>query len=73
VKPLEDFHEVTTDSAADAAVHNFDDLFIDRLSKNFFVNSNLAKFIFDDGEFHAMGRVIEDMVQKGCLTRPQET
>jgi hypothetical protein len=51
----------------------FDDLFIDRLGQNFLVNSNLAKLIFDDGEFHAMGLVIEDMVKKGCLTGPQET
>ena len=73
MKPLESLHEVTTDSAADAAVHNFDDFFVYRFGKNFLVNSNLAKLIFDDGEFHAMGLVIEDMVKKGRLTRPQET
>ena len=63
MKPLESLHEVTADSAADAAVHNFDDLFVDRLGQNFVVNSNLAKLIFDYGKFHAMGLVIEDMVK----------
>ena len=69
VELLERLHEVSTDGAADAAVHDLDDLLVDVLGQNFLVDADVAKLIFDDGEFHPMSLVVENVVEQSGLAR----
>ena len=69
VELLERLHEVSADGAADAAVHDLDDLLVDVFGENFLVNADVAKFILDDSEFHPMSLIVEDMVQECGLAR----
>jgi len=73
VKPLERLHEISANSAADATIHHLDDLLVDGLGKDLFVNANLSEFILDDGEFHAVGGVIEDVVEQRRFASSEET
>jgi hypothetical protein len=67
VKPLECLHKITSNGAADASVHHLNYLLIDRFGDDLVVNADFSKFILDDGEFHAMGSVVEDVVEEGGL------
>ena len=69
VELLERLHEVSTDGAADTAVHDLDDLLVDVLRQNFLVDSDVSKLVFDDGEFHPMSLVVENVVEQSGLAR----
>ena len=69
VELLERLHEVSTDGAADAAVHDLDDLLVDVLGQNFLVDTDVSKLVFDDGEFHPMSLVVENVVEQSGLAR----
>jgi len=66
-------HQISTDGAADAAVHHLDHLFfaISRLENDGIVDTDLSEFVLDDGKFHAMHRS-KDVVQKRRLSRAKE-
>lgn len=69
VELLERLDEVPTDGAADAAVHDFDDLLVDVFGENFLVDADIAKLILDDSEFHTMSLVVENVVEQRGLAR----
>ena len=72
VKPLECLHKVTPNSAADAPVHHLNHLLIDCLRDDLLVDANFTEFILDDGKFHAMSLIIEDVIEEGCLARAEK-
>ena len=62
VKLLEGLDQVTTDGAADTPVHDLDDFLVDVLGKNFLVDANVPELILDNGEFHPVSLIVENVV-----------
>ena len=72
VKLLEGRDQVSPDRAANAAVHDLNDFLVDVLRQDLLVDAHLTEFIFNDGEFHSMGLVIKNVIEKGCFATSQE-
>ena len=73
METLQDDNQVTTNCAADTAVHHLDNLLFSALRNNPLVNSDLAELILDDGKTHVVTIVVQDMVEQGGLARAEET
>ena len=58
--------------AADASVHDLDDLLVGLLGKDALVDADLPELVLDDGEPLPMGLVVQDMVQQGRLARAEK-
>ena len=65
VHVVKNFRQVTTNSTANASVHDFNDAFFGTLDKDVFVDTNIAKFVFDNGELHFVLGACKDVVQEG--------
>jgi len=64
VELLEGLDQVATDGAADTPVHDLNDFLVDVLGKNFLVDANVPELILDDGEFHPVSLIVENVVQE---------
>ena len=64
VELLEGLDQVATDGAADAPVHYLDDFLVDVLGNNFLVDANVPELILDNGEFHPVSLIVENVVKE---------
>ena len=62
IELLESLDQVTADGAANVAIHNFNDFFIDVLRQDIFINTDFPELVFDASEFHLVRVILQSAV-----------
>ena len=73
VHVVQNFGQIATDGTADATVHDLNDAFFRTFDKDVLVDTDIAKFIFDHGEFHLVLGAGQNMIQQGGFPRTQKS
>jgi len=73
VELLKSNDKVSTDGAADASVHNLDDLLVGILTEDFLVDTDIAELVLNDRKTESVVLVVENVVKEGGLSGTEET
>mmetsp|Transcript_11818 Transcript_11818/g.15419 ORF Transcript_11818/g.15419 Transcript_11818/m.15419 type:complete len:360 (-) Transcript_11818:138-1217(-) len=72
VQRFQSLDQISTYGTADASVHDFDHFLVDIFGDDFVVHADITEFVFDNGEFHPVCVVVEDVIHEGGFTGAEE-